>query len=203
MCFQVIYKDLNAVHEGMCRDLAKGGEWGMWSTESTLGWVGGICRWGIPSNLFVGFLMEVVKWLVESIALCWISSPGFCTPSLFQPLSCADHLSILGQERKKRVSWASFSLAGEARHWLSRLPFPYGRNCGSRGSFLAPWERGDLGNVKLFFLPSSMCQFSDFFFFGLIMWWNFSTGFPTKVFLLISGCQNCYSLGWGVGSHLG
>lgn len=201
MCFQVIYKDLNAVHECMCRDLAKGGEWGMWSTESTLGWVGGICRWGIPSNLFVGFLMEVVKWLVESVALCWISSPGFCTPSLFQPLSCADHLSILGQERKKRVSWASFSLAGEARHWLSRL-FPMGEIVG-QGDL--SWHLGK-GVTWVMWNCSSyplQCVNSLIFFFGLIMWWNFSTGFPTKVFLLISGCQNCYSLGWGVGSHLG
>ena len=75
--------------------------WGMWNTGDAYGPVGGVYRQGIKSSLWMGFLMESAMWWVESAALWWVPSPSCCAPSFSQPLSHANHLSVLGWVKKK------------------------------------------------------------------------------------------------------
>lgn len=147
--------------------------------------------------------------LVGSTALrCF---PSLVTPSLSQPtamllMAC---LIIAGEERKKWI--------------LGQHPICLGSWVLTSYSLFPPWEksqaevvsldtelcccerRDDVDKVNLFFLSSSMCLFSDFFFFphqcaGTSL---LSSQTPTKVHLSVGGSQSqCSMREWQQKTHI-
>lgn len=110
---------------GMHREPVTG--WGVvWMRHAgCCGPVVGLCRWGITSSLWAGFLMKFTRQLVESVSL-WCPLKHYLLLSLFLPIPQLDSswLSNLDGMRKKWVTLTVIHTASEARHSLSSSHFP-------------------------------------------------------------------------------
>lgn len=103
-------------------------------------------------------------------------SPSCYDPSLSQPFSYTNHLSVLGGAEEKWISWTASHTAEEVGCSLTHCPFPPWEKC-RWGRFL--WhcatseERWWRFKGKLFFSPSSLHPILETF--ALTVCWNFST----------------------------
>ena len=120
-------------------------------------------RWGIPSDSWVCLLLQSVKLTIGSMAHYWILSAGCCESPLLFPAPKLFHLPQYSGWGKKEVDF----LLGKP--WVHSLCFHsplWEKLCWRDLSWhwaVLPWGRGDVGQVKLCFLPSSVCLFLDFF----------------------------------------
>ena len=162
-----------------------------WSSGVTCGPAAGACRWCILQGLCTGLLVDSMRWVVESMTLCWVPHTS-CSESLslFPAPHClltthsANILSVMGGVK---IKWTS-KAAREARHSLSPMGEITGQGDLSWHWAVLPLGRGYTGKVKLFFLFSSMSLFLDFFsnevlepLYGLLN--------AHKGILIMDGCQ--------------
>lgn len=144
---------------GMC--MGRGSKWG-WDCQSFEASTNQRSAGSIPIGLWAGSLMEFMRQVLKSMALCWVPNPyvwniHFSALSLSQAFNCANHLSILSEVRKYWTSQAATYTARETRHSLTTfLLFPVEEVMGW-GSLswhwtVLPWGKDDAGKLILFFL---------------------------------------------------
>lgn len=110
---------------GMC--MGRGSKWG-WDCQSFEASTNQRSAGSIPIGLWAGSLMEFMRQVLKSMALCWVPNPyvwniHFSALSLSQAFNCANHLSILSEVKKYWTSQAATYTARETRHSLTTFFF--------------------------------------------------------------------------------
>lgn len=119
MCSQAIYKvhSLELIHSFVVHwSMSKGPALHIWwwrfgwvrcrAVGAPMGQLGRAWKQHVPRGIWGVSLMEFVKHLVGSTAPGWVLKLGCYALSFSQPLSYADHVSVLVWVRKKWASWA-------------------------------------------------------------------------------------------------
>lgn len=172
----------------------RGGVWGMLAGHvSYLGESAVMCCMS-----FMGRTLGGVVKLVEFIAPCWVLRPSYCEPlPIFFALSCHHSSQLCGSPQgsgpgEEEVGQCPAQLGKLDTHCA--LPFPMGETADLSGLFwhwaVSPWERGDAGNLKLFFLPFLLHLFSYFLLQECVGTPLLDSWAPTKILSSMCGCQN-------------